>query len=148
VEEAFGIGVRQFLVGFGPVGQGEQLRREQLAAGEERLQAGPQIGIEEPGVRGGEHGGEDAEGVAGQFFAVDGTKRGRHDGHRAGGGFTQVVEPHRVHAHGPEDASYLLQFTRRADPDGAVAFRGHPADGSEAFGVGALHTQDALVDLA
>ena len=128
--------------GSSPVGSARSARAsssgaEQLAAGEEGFQAGPQIVVEEPRIGGGEHGGEHAERVARQLLAVDGAEGGGDDGHRAGGGLAQVVEADRVHAEGGEDARDLAHLLRGADPDRAVALRGHPADAAQPLGVGA-----------
>jgi hypothetical protein len=148
LEEAFGFRFGQFAPGFGPVGEGEQLRGEQLAGGEEGFQAGAQVVVEEPRVGGREHGGEDPERVARQLLAVGGAEGGGDDGHRAGGGLAQIVEAGRVHAERPEDACDLAHLPWRADADRAVALRGDPADGSEPLGVGAPGAQHVVVHLA
>jgi hypothetical protein len=81
LEEPIRVGLGQLLVALGAVGQLQQLRAEQLPSGEERLELGAQVWIEEPGVRGREQGREHPEGVARELVGVDRPECRRDDRH-------------------------------------------------------------------
>ena len=65
-----------------PIGKRKQLRREQRAPGQERVQSRLQLGREEPAVVGDQHRGEHAERVAGQLVGRDRTEGRAHHRHR------------------------------------------------------------------
>jgi hypothetical protein len=147
VEEPRRICVGQSALGDGPVGQLEQLRREQRARGEEPLHPLLQVWAEEPPVLGDQHGGEDPERVAGQLGGVDRPERRGHHGERCRLGVAQVVAADRVHAHRGEDPADLLELGRATDPDRAVPLRGDPVDAAEPLGRTTLALEDLGVHL-
>ena len=134
-------------LGDGPVGQLQQLRREQRAGGEEPLHPRLQVRVEEPPVLGDQHGGEDPERVAGQLRGVDRPERRGHHRQRCRLGVAQVVAADRVHAHRGEDPADLLELGRAADPDRAVPLRGDPVDAAEPLGRTTLALEDLGVHL-
>ncbi len=114
-----------------PIGQCKQLRREQRAAGQERVQSRLQLGREEPAVVGDQHRGEHAERVSGQLVGRDGTEGRAHHRHRGPRRLAQVVPADRVHAKRPEDPRDRAKFIGCADPDRAVPLGGHALDRAE-----------------
>ena len=116
----------------GPI---EQRGVEQLAAREECLDAATQVGIEIPGVAGGQHRGEHAKRIARQLVCVDGPKSGRYHRNRRGRR-TQVVVADRQHAERREQIGDGSQFGRAAHPNGAVSLGGDPPQRAQSFGAG------------
>ena len=114
-------------------GLGDQGGIEQLARGDEPLDAVTQVGGEEARVGRRQHGGEHPERIAVQLICVDRPEGGGYHRHRLGS-VAQVVEADRIHAERGEQVADLGEFAGAADADRAVAFGGHPLQRAEPVG--------------